>query len=131
MMFCAPSARLKPCPPETLEANADGGKQAAGEGAFAAVTEEKIGVAGGAEIAGENILRPQASGEELRAIGFTQIQVNIFRRRLVAGRLHIEPLEGIGFFAGAGFIEIGGGIGELRGEPGDEVRGDFVAARTD
>ena len=130
-MFCAPSARLKPCPPETLEANADGGKQAAGEGAFAAVAEEQIGVAGGAEIAGENILRPQAGSEELRAIGFAQIQVNILRRRLVARRLHIEPLEGIGLFAGARLVEIVRGIGELRGEPGDEVGSDFVAARTD
>jgi hypothetical protein len=49
----------------------------------------------------------------------------------VAGRLHVEPLQRIGFLAGAGLVEVVGGIGELRGEFGDEVGGDFVAARAD
>jgi hypothetical protein len=116
---------------EILRANADGSKQAAGERAFAAMAEEKIGAAGGAKIAGKNILRAQARDQELRAIGFAKIEVNILWRGLVAGGLHVEPLERIGLFAGAGFVEIVRGISELRGELGDEVGGDFVAAGTD
>ena len=88
-------------------------------------------MAGGAEVADEDIFREQAGGQELRAIGFAKIEMNVFRRRLVAGGLHIEPLERIGFFAGAGFIEIVRGIGKLRGEFGDEVGGNFVAAGAD
>lgn len=52
-------------------------------------------------------------------------------RGLVARRHHIEPLERVWLFAGAGFIKIGRGVGELRREFGDEVGGDFVAARAD
>jgi len=57
--------------------------------------------------------------------------MDVFGRRLVAGGLHVEPLERIGLFPGAGFIEVVAGIGELGGEFGDEVGGDFVAAGTD
>ena len=57
--------------------------------------------------------------------------MNVFGGRLVAGRLHVEPLEWIGLFAGAGLVEIVRGIGELGGEFSDEVGGDFVAARAD
>jgi len=49
----------------------------------------------------------------------------------VAGRLHIEPLERIGLFAGAGLVEIVGGVRELRCEFGDEFGGDFITAGTD
>ncbi len=98
---------------------------------MAAVAEEEVGVAGGAEVADVNIFGEQAGGEELRAIGFAEIEVDVFGRWLVAGRLHVEPLEGIGFFAGERLVEIVGGIGELGGELGDEVGGDFVAARAD
>jgi len=49
----------------------------------------------------------------------------------MAGRLHVEPLEWVGLIARAGFIEVVGGIGELGGEFGDEVGGDFVAAGAD
>jgi len=110
---------------------ADNGEKAAGERAFAAVTEEEIGVAGGTEVAHIDIFGEQAGGEELRAIRFAEIEVDIFRRRLVAGRLHVEPLQRIGLFAGAGFIEIAGGIGKLGGEFGDEVGGDFIATGAD
>jgi len=95
------------------------------------VAEEQAGVAGGAEVADVNIFREKARGHELRAVGFTKIEMDVFRRRLVAGRLHVEPLEGIGLFAGAGLVEIVGGVGELRGEFGDEFGGDFVAAEAD
>ena len=46
-------------------AQTNGGHKAAGEGTFTAVTEEELGVAGGAEIAGKNVLGAQARGEEL------------------------------------------------------------------
>ena len=49
----------------------------------------------------------------------------------MAGRLHVEPLERIGLFAGAGFVEIVGGVDELRGEFGDELGSDFITARAD
>jgi len=95
------------------------------------VAEEKVGAAGGAESAGENILRAQPGGEELRAVGLGQIEVNISRRWLVARRRHVEPLQRIGLIAAARFIKIIGGIGELCAELGNEVRADFVAARAD
>ena len=49
----------------------------------------------------------------------------------MAGRFHVEPLERIGLFAGARFVEIFDGISELRGEFGDEVGGHFVATGPD
>ncbi len=95
------------------------------------MAKKEIGAAGGAEIADKDALRVQASGEELRAIGLAEIEADIFRRGLVAGRLHVEPLERIGFVAGARFVEIFMGIGKLRGEFGDKVGGNFVATRAD
>ncbi len=112
-------------------AEADGGHEATGERAFAAVAEEQAGVAGGTEIADESIFGLEACRQELRAIGFAEIEVDVLRRRLVARRFHVEPLERIGLFAGARLVEIIGSIGELRGEFGYEVGGDFVTARTD
>jgi len=94
------------------------------------VAEEQTGVAIGAEIADEDIFGGEAGGNELRAIGFAKIEVDIFRGRLVAGRLHVEPLEGIRLFTGARLVEIVGSVGELRGEFGDEVGSDFVTAWT-
>ncbi len=110
---------------------ADNGEKAAGERAFAAVAEEQAGVAGGAEVAVVDIFGEQTGGHELRTIGSAKIEVDVFRRWLVTGRLHVEPLQRIGFFAGAGLIEIVRGIGELRGELGNEVGGNLVAAGTD
>ncbi len=99
--------------------------------AFAAVAEEELGVASGAEAAEENILRAQAGGEELRAVGFGKIEVDIERRGLVARGRHAEPLQRIRLIARSRLIEIAGGIGELRGEFGDEFRADFVTAGAD
>jgi hypothetical protein len=93
------------------------------------VAEEQAGVASGAEVAGVNIFGQEACGQELRPIGFAKIEVDVFRGWLVAGRFHVEPLERIGLFAGAGLVEIVGSVGELRGKFGDEVGGNFVAAR--
>jgi len=76
-------------------------------------------------------LRAEAGNEELRAIGFGEIKVNIARRGLMARGHHAEPLQRIGFIAGARLIEKAGGIGELRVEFGDEFRADFVAAGAD
>ena len=49
----------------------------------------------------------------------------------MAGRHHVEPLERVGLFAGAGFVEKFVGVGELRGELRDELSADFVTARAD
>ena len=95
------------------------------------MAEEEIGAAGSAEAAGEDVLRAEANGEELRAIGFGEIEVDIARRRLVAGRHDVEPLQRIRFFAGACLIEIIGSVCKLRGEFGDEFRADFIATRAD
>ena len=73
-------------------------------------------------------MRAQAGGEELRAIGFGKIELDIARRWLVARGHHAEPLQRIGLIAGARLIEIVGGIGELRRELGDEFRAHFIAA---
>ena len=96
-----------------------------------AVAEEERGVAGGAEAGGEDIFFKEAGGEELGAIGFAQIEANVFWWRLVAGRHHVEPLKWIGFFAGAGFVEKIGGIGKLGRELDDEFGANFVAAGAD
>lgn len=61
----------------------------------------------------------EAGGEELGAIGFGKIEVNVFWRRLMARRHHVEPLERIGFFAGTGFVEVFVGVCKLRFELGN------------
>ncbi len=95
------------------------------------MAEKQAGVAGGTEIADKDIFGLEACRQELRAIGFAEIEVDVLRRRLVARRFHVEPLERIGLFTGARLVEIVGSVGELRGEFGYEVGGDFVTARTD
>ncbi len=111
--------------------DADHREQTAGVGALFAIAEEEIGMAGGAEAGREDVFFGEAGGEELRTIGFGEIEVNVFGWRLVAGRHHVEPLERVGFFAGARLVEIVGGGGELRSELGDEFGTDFVAAGAD
>src|SRR5258708_10562372 len=111
-------------------AEAEGGHEAAGERPFAAVAEEQACVASSAEITDENILGLNACRQELREVGFAKIEVDVFWRRLVARRLHVEPLEGIRLFTGARLVEIVGSVGELRGEFGDEVGSHFVTAWT-
>jgi len=114
-----------------LFANSNHRHEAAGESAFAAVAEKEVGAAGGAKAAGEDVLRAQAGGEELRAVGFGKIQVDIARRGLVARGRHAQPLQRIGLIAGARLIEIAGGVSELRGEFGYEVGADLVTAGAD
>jgi len=96
-----------------------------------AVGEEKIGAAGGAEVARENVLGAETEFEKLGAVGFAKVEEDVFGRRLVAGRGHVEPLDGIGLVAGAEFVEPGGGVGELREELSGDFDADFVAAASD
>lgn len=49
----------------------------------------------------------------------------------MAGRHHVEPLQRIGLFAGARFVEIVGSVGELRRELRDEFGANLIAARAD
>ena len=115
----------------TLGAEGNYRHQAAGGGALFAVGEEEVGVAGGAEVDGVDVLGAEASGLELRAVGFAEVEEDAFGRRLVAGGHHVEPLDGIGFVAGAKFVEVGGRVGELGEELGGDFGADFVAARAD
>ena len=86
-------------------ANSDDRHKAAGGAAFFAIAEEEVAAAGGAQVTDCNVLRAQASFEELSAIGLAEVEENIFRRRLMAGRLHVEPLQWIGLVTSAQFIE--------------------------
>ena len=112
-------------------AKAYGREEAARAVGFFAIAEEKAGVAGGAEVAREDICVAETGGEKLRAVGFAQIEANIFGWRLVARRHHVEPLQWIGFFARAEFVKIFLGVRKLRGEFRDEFGADFVAAPAD
>jgi hypothetical protein len=112
-------------------AEADDGQVAAGVGALFAVAEKKAWVAGGTKVVDEDALGAEASGEELGAIGFFQVEEDVFGRGLMAGRHHVQPLDGIGFVAGAKFVEPVGGIGELGLELRGDFGADFVAAGAD
>src|SRR5260370_42568112 len=74
--------------------DADGGHEAAALGAFLAVAEEEIGAAGGAEVADEDVCGAEACGKELGAIGFAEVEEDVFRRGLVAGGPPVEPFGG-------------------------------------
>src|SRR5258708_31004179 len=64
-------------------------------------------------------------------MGFAEIEQDILGRWLVAGGHHVEPLDGIGFVAGAEFVEPFGRIGELRLKLDGDFGADFVAAAAD
>ena len=49
----------------------------------------------------------------------------------MAGGHHVEPLDGVGLVAGAEFVEVVGGVGELGEELGGDFGADFVAAAAD
>jgi hypothetical protein len=100
-------------------------------GAFFAEAEEKIAAARGTQIADENVGGAEASAEELGAIGFAEVEEDVFGRRLVAGGHPIEPLDGIGFVAGAEFVEPFGAVGELGLELDGDFGADFVTAAAD
>jgi hypothetical protein len=109
----------------------DDGQEAAGFRTFLAVAEEEVAAAGGAEIADEDVGGEDAGAKELGAIGFAEIEEDVFGRGLVAGGHPVEPLDGIGFVASAEFVEPFGGFGELREELGGDFGADFVAAAAD
>jgi len=112
-------------------ADSDDGKEAAALGTLFAVAEEEVGAAGGAEVAREDVLGAEAGGEELSAVGFLQVEADVFGRGLVAGGHHVEPLDWVGFVAGAEFVEPVGGVGELGEVLGGDFSADFVAAGAD
>jgi len=112
-------------------AEADDGEEAAGKRAFFAITEEQIAAAGGAEIAEENVLAAKAGFEKLGAVGFAKIEEDAFGRRLVAGRLHVEPLKRVRLVTGAKFVEPFRSVGKLRMEGGSDFGADFVATAAD
>jgi hypothetical protein len=117
--------------PFGLGEEGDGGEEAAGEGALFAVAEEEVGAARGAEVAYENVLRAEAGVEELEAVGFAEVEADVFGRRLVPRGEHVEPLERIGFVAGAKLVKPFVGVGELRRELRGDFGADFVAAGAD
>ncbi len=121
-----PSTRIS-----VRSAETDDGHQAAAARAFLAIAEEKIRAAGGAEITRIDVLSGDACFEKLRAIGGAKIEADVFRRRLVAGRQHVQPLEGIGLIAGAKLIEPIGGIRKLRLERAGDFRAHFITATAD
>jgi hypothetical protein len=96
-----------------------------------AVGEEEIGAASGAKVTDVDVLGPEADGEELRAIGFAKVEEDTFGWGLVTGGHHVEPLDRIRLVPGAEFVEIIGGIGELREELGGDFGADFIAAGAD
>jgi len=100
-------------------------------GAFFAVAEEKIALAGGAEVAYEDVGGAEAGAQELGAVGFAEVEKDVFGRGLVARGHHVQPLDGIGFVTGAEFVEPLGGFGELGEELGGNFGADFVAAAAD
>lgn len=110
---------------------ADDGEEAAASGAFLAVAEQEIAAAGGAEVADEDVGGAEAGDEELRAIGFAEIEEDVFGRGLVAGGHHVQPLDGIGFIAGSELVEPFGGFGKLGMEFGGDFGADFIAAAAD
>ena len=93
-----------------------------------AVGEEEVGAAGGAEVDGVDVLGAEAGDQELGAVGFAEVQEDAFGRGLMAGRHHVEPLDGVGLVAGAEFVEVVGGVWELGEELGGDFGADFVAA---
>ena len=100
-------------------------------GAFPAVAKQEVAAAGGAEFALEDVFRTEAGAQELGAIGFRQVEQDIFRPRLVARRHHVEPLDGIRLVAGAEFLEPFWGIGKLRLKLSGDLGAHFVAAAPD
>jgi len=111
--------------------DADDGHEAAARGTFLAVAEKEVGTAGGAEVADEDVGGEEASAQELRAIGFAEVEEDVFGRGLVAWGHHVEPLDGIGLVAGAEFVEPFGGFGKLREKLGGDFGADFVATAAD
>ena len=112
-------------------AEADDGEEAATLRAFLAVAEEKVAAAGRAEAADEDVGGTDASAKELGAIGFAEVEEDVFERGLMARRHHIQPLNGIGLVTSAEFIEPFRSLGELGKKLSGDFGTDFIAAAAD
>ena len=73
------------------------------------------------------VSREQASFQKLGPIRFAQVEEDVLRRRLMTRRRHIQPLQGIGFVAGAQFVEPLGSVWELRSKFRCHFGAHFVA----
>ena len=109
-------------------ADADDGQEASALWAFFAITEEKVAAAGGAQAVDEDVGSTDSGAKKLGAIGFAEIEEDVFWWRLVAGRHPVQPLDGIGLVTGAEFVEPFGGFGELGKKLSGNFGADFVAA---
>jgi len=112
-------------------ANADDRQEATALGTFLAVAEEKVAAAGSAQVANEDVWGAEAGAKELGVIGFAEVEEDALGRGLVAGRHHVQPLNGIGLVAGAKFVEPFGGFGKLGKKLGGDFGADFIAAPAD
>ena len=81
-----------------LRPYADDAEKAARVAAFATIAEEQIRATRCAKFAADNFPGQHAGIEQLPAIGGEQIQLNAWRRRIVSGRCHRQPLQRIRFF---------------------------------
>jgi hypothetical protein len=100
-------------------------------GALFSVAEEKVGAAGGTEVAYEDVLGTEAEVQELGAIGYFEVEADVLWRGLVARGHHVEPLDRIGFVASAEFVEPFRSVGELGVELGGDFGANFIAAWAD
>ncbi len=100
-------------------------------GAFLAVAEEEVAAAGGAKIGDADVRGAEASADELGAVGFAEVEEDVFGRGLMAGGHHVQPLNGIGLVAGAELVEPFRSFGKLRLKLGSDFGADFVAAAAD
>jgi hypothetical protein len=112
-------------------AEGDGGHEAAGGSTFFSIAEKLRSVASGAEIADGDMTWVEAGFEELGVIGLAEVEQDVWRRRLMAGRHLVEPLDGIGLIAGTKFVKIILRVGKFGGEGGSDFGADFVATAAD
>jgi hypothetical protein len=82
-------------------------------------------------IAGEDVRGAKTGFQEQGAVGFAKVEQDGLWGWLVARGHPVQPLERIGFVAGAKLVEPFCGISELRGELRGDFGADFVAAAAD
>lgn len=110
---------------------ADDRQEAADDAGFFAITEEKIAAASSAQIADDNAFHAQAYIKELCSICLAKIQQNVLRRRLVAGRSHVEPLQRVRFVTSAQFVKPVRSLWELRAKLRGDLSTNLIAAAAD
>jgi hypothetical protein len=121
-----PEARLP-----TTVTNADDGQEATAVCTLFAVAKKEVPAASGTEVADEDIVGAKAGAKELRAIGLPEVEEDVLGRGLMTRGHHVEPLDRIGFIAGAKFLEPFRGFGKLGKELGGDFSTNFVAAAAD